>query len=175
VVRPSEEEDVGFFDSSVFEAAKKRGDDYLKAFLRDALTNTSVTCVLAGTNTLSRRWVRYEIARSIVKGNAVLTVDIDGVANERKQRAAKGPNPLNYLGLYRTATGIFFAEWKQGKWLKYRDYQRSISEDALWFDAPTTARPVPLSSYCLRYDFSAQNGRTNIGGWIETAAGLAGR
>jgi len=64
VVKESDEESRGFFDSSVFEASKKESDDALKTFLRKGLENTSVTCVLAGTHTWSRRWVRYEIARS---------------------------------------------------------------------------------------------------------------
>jgi hypothetical protein len=57
VVQPGEEESVGFFDSSVFEASQKESDDALKGFLRNGLKNTSVTCVLAGTRTWSRRWV----------------------------------------------------------------------------------------------------------------------
>jgi hypothetical protein len=71
VTKPEEQIDGGFFDSSVFEASKKKGDDSLKAFLRDGLDNTSVTCVLTGTDTWRRRWVRYEIARSVVKGNGL--------------------------------------------------------------------------------------------------------
>lgn len=49
----------GLFDGSVFEASKKEGDEALKAFLRDGLKNTSVTCVLAGQHTAARRCVRY--------------------------------------------------------------------------------------------------------------------
>jgi hypothetical protein len=82
-----EAEDRGFFDSSVFEASKKEGDDNLKRFLREGLENTSVTCVLAGTNTWARRWVRYEIARSITKGNGLFTVDIHGVRTPSSRHA----------------------------------------------------------------------------------------
>ena len=68
----NEKNSEGFFDGSVFEASQKESDDVLKAFLRKGLENTSVTCVLAGASTWSRRWVRYEIARSVVKGNGLL-------------------------------------------------------------------------------------------------------
>ena len=85
VVRPEDVEDRGFFDSSVFEASKKTSDAALKNFLRDGMDNTSVTCVLAGTDTWKRRWVRYEIARSIIRGNGLLTVYIHGVKDRNGQ------------------------------------------------------------------------------------------
>lgn len=175
MVKPEEEESVGFFDSSVFEASQKEGDDALKTFLRNGLKNTSVTCVLAGTGTWSRRWVRYEIARSILKGNGLLTVFIHGVKNTAQEVAEKGANPLDQMGLYKVGDAIFFAEWSGGKWVKYADYTLAIAESDLWVTAPTSNTVDQLSNHCMSYDFTAQNGRGNIGGWIETAAGLAGR
>lgn len=175
VVKPEDQVDRGFFDSSVFEASKKESDDSLKAFLRKGLDNTSVTCVLAGTNTWQRRWVRYEVARSVLKGNGLLTVYIHGVQNEDKNVAVKGADPLAQMGLYKTNDGIFFAEWKGDKWVKYNDYTLAIPEQDLWFAAPTSDKVVQFSAHCMSYDFTEQNGRSNIGGWIETAAGLAGR
>jgi MTH538 TIR-like domain (DUF1863) len=174
VVRPEDEEDQGFFDSSVFEAKQRTNDDTLKAFLRDGMKGTSVTCVLSGTHTWRRRWVRYEIARSIVKGNGLLTVDIHGIQNADKETCEKGADPLAQMGVYKTANGIFLAEWKDGKWVKYDDYTTSIPEGDLWFATPNSTTVVQLSTHCLRYDFATQNGRNNIGDWIETAAGMAG-
>lgn len=174
VVKGINESDKGFFDSSVFEASKKDSEDSLKNFLRKGLENTSVTCVLAGTNTWRRRWVRYEIARSVIKGNGLLTIYIHGVQNKNKQVSAKGADPLAQIGLYRTDNGIYLAEWDGEKWIKYQDYTLAIPEAALWFTAPETNHVVQLSTHCLSYDFTAQEGRKNIGGWIETAAGLAG-
>lgn len=175
VVKPGDQEDRGFFDNSVFEESQKKGDDNLKAFLRAGVENTSVTCVLAGNETWKRRWVRYEIARSVVKKNGLLTVYIDGVKNKDGQVAVKGADPLAQMGVYRTSTGIFLAEWKDGKWVKYEDYTLSIPEGDLWFQPPKDDKVVQLSTHCLSYDFTQQDGRKNIDGWIETAAGLAGR
>ena len=175
VVTPTEQDDRGFFDSSVFEAAKKESDDSLKRFLREGLENTSVTCVLAGTDTWTRRWVRYEIARSILKGNGLLTVFIHGVKNSDQKTAQKGAGPLAQMGVYKTDSGIFFSEWKNDKWVKYNDYTLAIPPCDLWFDAPKSNSVIQFSTHCLSYDFAQQNGRENIGGWIETAAGLAGR
>ena len=159
----------------MFEASKKESDESLKNFLRNGLSNTSVTCVLAGAHTWTRRWVRYEIVRSILRGNGMLTVDIDGIKNNDGLFATKGPNPLDQVGLYKTDRGIYFAEWNGQKWVKYKDYALAIPETELWFNAPEGGSVAQLSKHCLRYDFAAQNGRTNIGNWIETAATMAGR
>ncbi|MBA3006833.1 MAG: TIR domain-containing protein [Proteobacteria bacterium] len=175
VVNPDDQASSGFFDSSVFEASKKESDDSLKAFLREGVKNTSVTCVLAGTDTWSRRWVRYEIARSLIKGNGLLTVYIHGVKNKDGLTAVKGADPLAQMAVYRTGNGIYLAEWKGDKWIKYDDYTLAIPESDLWFTAPSDNNIVQLCNHCMSYDFTAQNGRQNIGGWIETAAGLAGR
>lgn len=175
VVRPSEQEDKGFFDSSVFEASKKESDDALKAFLRKGLENTSVTCVLTGSETSTRRWVRYEIARSLVKGNGLLTVHIHGVKDREGKLSTKGNDPLSSMGVYKADGSIYLCEYKGGKWIKYNDYTLAIPGGDLWFDAPVDTNVIPLSRHCMSYDFSVQNGRENINGWIETAAGLAGR
>lgn len=175
VVKPDDQKDRGFFDSSVFEASKKEGDAALKAFLRDGMDNTSVTCVLAGTNTWSRRWVKYEIARSIIRGNGLLTVHIHGVKDKSGNTAVKGAEPLAQMGVYKANDKIFLAEWKDSKWVKYEDYTLAIPEGDLWFAPPTNRNVVQLSTHCMSYDFTEQDGRKNIGGWIETAAALAGR
>ncbi|TRW95255.1 TIR domain-containing protein [Candidatus Methylobacter oryzae] len=175
VVKPEEQVDSGFFDSSVFEASKKESEDNLKTFLRNGLKNTSVTCVLTGAETSTRRWVRYEIVQSVLKGNGLLTVDIHKVKNKDSQTSTKGVDPLACIGLYKTENGIYFAEKNGDKWIKYSDYTRPIPESDLWFDAPTSNQVVALSKHYERYDFIAQNGRENIAGWIELAAALTGR
>lgn len=174
VVSKDQEAD-GFFDGSVFEASKKESDNSLKTFLSNGLKNTSVTCVLAGQHTAARRWVRYEIVRSVLKGNGLLTVDIHGLRNDKQVLGVKGINPLDNVGVYLSNGKIYFAEIKDSKWVKYSDYAPAIPASDLWFDAPTSNTVVKLSKYCRRYDFAAQNGRQNIADWIETAAAQAGR
>ena len=87
----------------------------------------------------------------------------------------KGKNPLAEVGVYLSNGKIYFAELKDGKWVKYSDYTLAIPASDLWFEAPTSNTVVKLSKYCIRYDFAAQNGGENIADWIETAANLAGR
>lgn len=175
VVNDREQISDGFLDASVFEASKRESPEALKRFLREGLKNSSVTCVLVGAETSLRRWVRYEIVQSIIKGNGLLSVDIHDIRDRSGLTSSKGTNPLDQIGLYKTDTGIYFAEVSQGKWVKYGDYSIAIPTSSLWFPAPANTNVIPLSRHCMRYDFVKQNGRQNIGGWIETAAQLAGR
>ena len=177
IPKPTEERAEGFWDSSVFEASKRQSVDALKRFLREGLENTSVTCVLAGTHTYIRRWVRYEIARSVIRGNGILTVFIHGIRDREGASATKGPDPLDFMGFYRSGDDqkIYLCEYSGDKWIKYEDYALAIPENDLVFEAPISNTVVKLSKHYLAYDFTGQNGRDNIGGWIETAAGMVGR
>lgn len=175
VVKPAEQRVDGFLDSSAFEAFQRESPEDLKKFLTQELENSSVTCVLVGADTHERRWVRYEIVRSILRGNGLLAVDIHGLKNIDGLTASKGTDPLTQVGLYRTDSGIYFAEKTDDKWVRYDDYKLAVNPAVLWFPAPNSKSVVPLSRHCLRYDFVEQYGHKNIGGWIETAAAEAGR
>ena len=89
----------GFFDASIWESSKKQGDLTLKRLINGGLDNTSVTVVLIGSQTYARRWVRYEIMKSIERGNTVLGIHINGIRDRFGQVQAQGPSPFDYLGL----------------------------------------------------------------------------
>lgn len=68
-----------FYDSSLWESRKLEGDEAVKRLIRDGVCNTSAVCVLAGSDTWERRWVRYEIARAIIDGRGLLTVHLNSI------------------------------------------------------------------------------------------------
>src|SRR5712664_188759 len=70
-------EDTGFFDASIWEDAELRGVDAVKRLINSNLENTSATCILIGTSTWQRRWVRYEILKSYDRGNVMFGVHIN--------------------------------------------------------------------------------------------------
>src|SRR4051812_26517032 len=88
---------AGFFDSSVFESKERESTEVLKRFLREGLSNTSVTCVLVGSETALRRWVRYEIFQSFIRGNGLLAVRIHDNSDLNKLPSTAGANPFNCL------------------------------------------------------------------------------
>lgn len=84
---------AGWNDASIWESTKRRGDDAVKKLIEAALRGTSVTCVLIGTKTASRRWVNYEIQRSIERGNGLLGVRIHNLKVQSGRASSAGAVP----------------------------------------------------------------------------------
>lgn len=164
----------GFFDGSIWERSKRTSDDSLKTLIREGLKNTSVTCILAGSETYARRWVRYEIARSIVKGNALLVVRVHNMKNQMGYTAQAGDNPLDHMGTYKLDDGrILLAEKKGGKWVRYDDFTQAVTLPKQWRQ-PTSTAVLPLSTYARDYCYVGHNGAANFPIWVRHAAGMSG-
>lgn len=88
-------EQLSFIDASLWEEAKKKSDDALKRLINTALENTSVTVVLIGSNTNQRPWVKYELERSIARGNGIVGIRVHRLKNFGGQITGKGVNPLD--------------------------------------------------------------------------------
>lgn len=114
VVRPRDG-DLTFRDFSLYEKVKPT-DAVIRKAIDDGLQNTSVTVVLVGGATWASYWARYEIVKSVERGNGFLVIDIDGVGPGITPTA--GPNPLDYIALYPwdTRAGFDVGEWRDGKW-----------------------------------------------------------
>ena len=100
---------------------QRESDDALKRFLRDGLRNTAVTCVLVGTETTLRRWVRYEIFRSFMRGNGLLAVRIHTIAGFNKKQAARGSNPFDNVAFTVDDDRIRFKEYMASGWQSARN------------------------------------------------------
>jgi hypothetical protein len=176
-----------FYDSSLWESRKAEGDDAVKQLIRDGVQYTSAICVLAGTNTWSRRWVKYEVARAVIDGRGLLTVHINGL-NHHVRRAPDllGYNPLDFLGVYKQANGSFYlyerrwvtlnlltqlGEWQ---WHPYQDYTQAVALPA-YLQEPDVGWVRFLSAGTSVYNYATQDGHKNIGAWIDTAAKQVGR
>lgn len=171
----------GFYDGSLWERRKLEGPEAIKNLIRNGVHNTSAVCVLAGSETWSRRWVRYEIARAIVDGRGLLTVHINGLRHHKHGVPhARGPNPLDYMAVGPVA-GVGLAGWKyhlfefrDGGWYRYEDYTASLDLPR-WLPPPREGHVTRLSMAAAQYDYVTQFGHQNIGRWIDAAAVQAGR
>ena len=89
-------EAAGFVDAADFEKIRRQGDQAIKNWIDKQLEGTSVTVVLVGEKTCSSRWVKYEIQKSIERGNGLLGIDVSkikdlqGNSSERCGRIPKG-------------------------------------------------------------------------------------
>lgn len=157
-------EDAGFFDASIWESEKRTGDVGLKRLIDEALQNTSATVVLIGSKTYARRWVRYEIMKSLMNGNHILGVHINSIKDKYGRTKPLGPNPFKYLGYQysKNKKERYLCEWKERTWIQYPDYiPNTLKTHALprW-------KIYPLSSDYPVYDWVADNGYHNFAKWL---------
>jgi hypothetical protein len=123
-----------FMDAAEWESVKRQGDAAIKKWIDTQIYGTSVTVVLLGPQTLSRRWVKYEISASEQRGNGIIGVSLQGM---------KGFSALAYSKPAPLLDGVKFAAGGRGQY------------------------PV--------YNWINDNGRENLGTWIEHAARRAGK
>lgn len=108
---------AGLNDASVREEAKRRGDRQIERLIEQGLERTSVTAVLIGQETASRRWVTHEIHRSVARGNGLLGVRIHRLKNHRGERGRRGAVPEALL-----AAGAPVYDWdpdSSGRWVEW--------------------------------------------------------
>jgi hypothetical protein len=160
------EDNGGFFDASIWESAKKQGDLALKRLINDALENTTVTVVLIGTHTYARRWVHYEIMKSLERGNKVIGVHINALADRNRQIKPNGPSPFDQLGLKIDEDGRQAkpTSWDGSKWIFYPDL---APFQILAQPLDKCGKHFQLSHWLPTYEWVADNGYNNFSDWIS--------
>jgi antiphage defense system Thoeris ThsB-like protein len=137
-----------FMDAAAWEEVKRKGDAAVKAWIDQELNGTGVTVVLIGQETASRPFVRYEIEESFRKKNGLLGIHIHAIRNSDKKKSRKGRNPLD-------------------------DFTASVGHPWLAIFGYKTEKRY--SEIFETFDWVKDDGRKNMGYWIEEAARRAGR
>jgi hypothetical protein len=166
--------EAGFFDASLWEATKLSGKPALKRLINSGLEQTSVTCVLIGTETWKRPWVRYEVLKSYERGNALLGIHINAIEDKNNQTFPPGRNPFDYLGFYIDEFGKMTAYQESFDGNNWSLYEEIIPESKT-FDRRYWSKGYRLSGWVKCYDWITNDGYNNFADWIERAAQQAGR
>lgn len=106
---------AGFQDASLWEKAKKEGDATIKRMIDNALEGTTVTLVCVGNQTANRKYVDYEITKSLERGNGLVAVQIHHLKDLNGQIDSPGEIPwkITYNGFraYKYVNGDYLADW----------------------------------------------------------------
>ncbi len=89
---------AGFWDAASWEEVKKKGDEAIQRWIRNQMNGTSVSVVLIGPETSSRKYVQYEINRTWEKGNGLIGIYIHNLEDDNGNTEWKGPDPFVFLG-----------------------------------------------------------------------------
>lgn len=175
-----------FVDNSMWEKAKTKGEPALKKLIDEGLTGSSVTAVLIGSNTYSRKWVRYELIKSFTMGKGIFGIHINRIKGKDQYIEAKGENPFEYLRICVDSEGkkVYFEELIGRKW-------RAFSLQPEDNNRVSNTRHFSLGdkyneNQCGKtYKFSElgfrtrcwvnDNAKENLADWIEEAVNSAGR
>jgi hypothetical protein len=161
-------EAAGFFDASMWESAKRTGSVAVKRLINSGLYGTSVTCVLVGSETYVRPWVRYEILNSFRKGNSILAVHINTIKGRDQLTKMKGPNPLEYVGVSFSDTGDTGTLWEQfdGQWKEYSEIDGNSSYRTGGLAEEYRDKGFNLSNWYPSYDWVIDDGYRNFATWV---------
>ncbi len=159
---------AGYFDASIWENAKKLGETAIKRLINDNLYNTTNTCVLVGSETYLRPWVRYEILKSFKNGNHIFAVHINSIKSKYQTTLSLGPNPLNYVGVTvsndgKTAT---LHELIQGKWELFEKIDGSANYSVNW-SSEFWGKGYNLGQFYNIYDWNADDGFNSFANWVK--------
>jgi hypothetical protein len=162
-------EAAGFYDASIWEAAKRQGDIALKRLINDGLENTTNTCVLIGSSTYARPWVRYEILKSFKRGNHLFGVHINSIKGKDGLTKGSGPNPLEYVGATFSASGTTATLWEKSgnDWIKYDKIDGSANYECKLVDQQYRDKGFNLSNFYNAYDWNTNNGFVNFSTWLK--------
>ena len=163
-------EAAGFFDASLWESSKKRGGDpALKKLINDGLDNTSNTCVLVGTETWARPWVRYEILKSFKRGNSQFGLNINVIKGRDGRTKMTGPNPFLYVGVTFSEDGRTAKLWEKigEQWTEYSKIDNSSTYSCTQVALQFRDRGFNLSNFYKVYDWHTDDGFNNFASWLK--------
>lgn len=161
-------EEAGYFDASIWESAKKTSDLALKKLINSSFERTTATCVLIGSETYSRRWVKYEIIKSIERGNHTFAVHINCIKGKDQKTKYDGPNPFDYLAFRYSIDGkkLEVLQYSNGKWIGYADLTGWTLKNV----APEFRRGKAFRLSDLNYktySWVDDNGYENFSNWAQ--------
>ncbi|MCH7588438.1 MAG: TIR domain-containing protein [Chloroflexi bacterium] len=106
---------AGFQDASLWEEAKKKGVKEIQQMIDKALANTSVTVVCVTYGSTQRKYINYEIDKSLDKGNGLVAVLIHNFKDQYGNTGSPGAIPsqikANGFKAYKYTTSKSFAKW----------------------------------------------------------------
>jgi hypothetical protein len=170
-----------FYDSSLWETRQRDSPESLKTLIREGVEHTSVVCVLVGSGTWCRRWVRYEIARAVIDKRGLLAVHLNNLRHHARQLTDPcGPNPLRYMAVGKVLNALMGTQYylfelnEWGAWVRYQDHTNPVDLPSYLVD-PAAGYVTLLSSGTTTHDYVNDIGHVNIGTWVDQAARHVGR
>lgn len=118
------------------------------------------------SDTFNRKWVCYEIMKSVFRGNHIIGVHINCIKCKNGKTKSKGNNPFYYLGYSFSSDGkkINLHDYVDNKWIKYPDLEGWHVKEVPESDRNKIFR---LSEIYVVYDWYDDDGYNNFSNWVK--------
>ena len=80
-----------------WETVQRSGDRAIKEWIDSELKGRSCTVVLVGSETASRKWIKYEIMKSWNDNKGVVGIYIHGLKDKNRKTSPQGRNPFSNI------------------------------------------------------------------------------
>jgi len=94
------------FSDNDWEKVKRKDEESIKLWIDSQLQKRSCTIVLIGEGTANRKWINYEIKRSLEMKKGIFGIYIHNLKDHNKNKSSKGNNPFDYV-YYSSWFGIY--------------------------------------------------------------------
>lgn len=126
---------AGYWDHSLWESVKKEGDLAITRMINQGLKNTSVTVVLIGAETSTRRWVNYEVQKSHERGNGMIGIYIHNIHGINGYIDFPGRNPFDNFYITRNGQNVPLSQiYPTYDWVYdngYNDFSKWVENAAI--------------------------------------------
>jgi hypothetical protein len=160
-------ESKGFIPQEQWIRAEKLGDFAIKELLDSEIEQSTVTLVLIGTESYSKKWVRYSIFKSLSLGHRVLGIHINRIEGKDLTVKEPGMNPFDFMAIKYNETGdkVELIEKVHGNWIQYSELPAftlpKIASEDKW------GKAFKLSRFLPTYDWVENDGLENLAKWIN--------
>lgn len=148
-VTKSDREEAGYWDAASWETIKKKGDVAIRNWIDDNMKGTSVTAVLIGAETSDRKWVKYEIEKSLEKGNKIIGIRIHNIKDNNGKTNGAGDLDFGLIDGEHTFSELYpVYDWVHDygyqNFASWIEKTESTTNDVGWLEAVATVAVVAM-------------------------------
>lgn len=110
-----------------WEQIKRKGDAAVEKWIDDSLKYKRCVIVLIGSETASRRWVKYEIKRAWELKKGLFGIYIHNLKDPRTGPCNKGPNPFSNWNVNGQSMATLIPSYDPSAWDAYGDISRNLA------------------------------------------------
>ena len=132
VMRVQQIRNIGAIDGNApvapntWEEIKRKGDVAIEKWIDDNMKYKSCVVVLVGSETASRKWVKYEIKKAWQEGKGLVGIYIHNINCPRNGRCRQGENPFSQFKVGNLNLSEIVTCHNPASWDAYNDIQTSI-------------------------------------------------